>query len=59
MAIDKLYRRQEVEEMTGLSRSTIYHLMDKGEFLRPVKITGKCVAWPESYIKSWIDNLQE
>ncbi len=52
--IERHYRRREVEAVTGLSRSTIYHLLSRGEFPRPVKITAKAVAWPESAIAGWL-----
>lgn len=51
----KHLRRRAVEEITGLSRSTIYALMSKGSFPRPVKLTGKAVAWPESAITDWLE----
>lgn len=51
---EKHLRRRAVEEITGLSRSTIYSMMDRGEFPRPIKITGKAVAWPESAIAEWL-----
>lgn len=51
---EKHYRRRAVEEITGLSRSTIYDLMAKGQFPRPVKLTAKAVAWPESAITDWL-----
>jgi prophage regulatory protein len=47
-------RRPAVEAMTGLARSTIYDLIARGEFPRPVKLTGKAVAWPESAIADWL-----
>lgn len=50
----KHLRRRAVEEITGLSRSTIYDLMSKGQFPRPVKLTEKAVAWPESAIANWL-----
>lgn len=50
----KHLRRRAVEEITGLSRSTIYDLMGKGLFPRPVKLTGKAVAWPEGIIAEWL-----
>ena len=52
--LDRHYRRTDVEAITGLSRSTIYLMMSRGEFPRPVKITGKAVAWPESAIATWL-----
>jgi prophage regulatory protein len=52
----KYIRRPAVEELTGLSRSTIYDLMAKGAFPRPVRLTGKAVAWPESAIADWLSS---
>lgn len=46
----RVLRRPVVQEVTGLSRSTIYDLMGKGQFSRPVKLAGKAVGWPESAI---------
>ena len=51
---DKHLRRAAVQDLTGLSRSTIYDLMAKGQFPRPVRLTGKAVAWPESVIAEWL-----
>lgn len=47
-------RRRAVEDLTGLSRSTIYNMMAKGEFPRPVRLTERAVAWPESDIADWL-----
>jgi len=54
--IDKHLRRHIVEEITGLSRSTIYEKMSRGEFPRPVRIGRRAVAWPESAIAEWLAN---
>ena len=51
---DRYIRRPAVQDMTGLSRSTIYDLMAKGAFPRPVRLTAKAVAWPESAIAEWL-----
>ena len=51
---DKLHRRPAVEEITGLSRSTIYALMDDGEFPRPVRIGRRAVAWRDSDLSTWL-----
>ncbi|WP_371731819.1 helix-turn-helix transcriptional regulator [Ruegeria sp. HKCCA6707] len=57
--LEKHYRRTEVEEITGLSRSTIYDMMNRGEFPRPVRLTTKAVRWPESLIRGWLENRPE
>ncbi|UWQ90847.1 AlpA family transcriptional regulator [Rhodobacteraceae bacterium M382] len=49
-------RRPAVEAVTGLSRSSIYYMMDKGDFPRPVRIGKRAVAWPESAIADWLSN---
>ena len=47
-------RRPEVEKITALSRSTIYRLMDAGEFPKPIRLTKKAVAWSEADIFDWL-----
>ncbi|WP_151671881.1 helix-turn-helix transcriptional regulator [Nitrincola schmidtii] len=55
-----LLRRHAVEAEIGFSRSTIYRLMDKGEFPKPIRLTsgsasgkGGSVAWLKSDIEKW------
>lgn len=50
----QLLRLPSVLACTGLSRSTVYALMERGEFPRPIKITGKAVAWPQESIARWV-----
>ena len=47
-------RRPAVEAATGLSRSTIYAMMDSGDFPRPIRIGRRAVAWPESAVLTWL-----
>lgn len=49
-------RRPAVEAATGLSRSSIYDMMDKGEFPRPIRIGKRAVAWSENAISEWLSN---
>lgn len=49
-------RRTEVETLTSLSRSTIYRMMEIGDFPKPIKLTRKAVAWPEEQIVEWLNN---
>ncbi|UWQ14196.1 AlpA family phage regulatory protein [Aliiroseovarius sp. M344] len=53
----KLYRRTEVEALTGLSSTTLYDMMNRGDFPRPVRIAKRAVAWPESVLSEWFENL--
>lgn len=53
---EKHLRRRDVEALTGLSRSTIYDLMARGLFPRPVKLTARAIAWPEGRVADWLAN---
>ena len=35
---DRLLRRRQVEEITGMGRSSIYRLMQHGDFPPPVRV---------------------
>ena len=50
---DPLLRRPDVERETGLSRSTLYRMMDADEFPRPIRIGKRAVAWRSSAIDRW------
>lgn len=53
---DRLLRRREVERITGMSRSSIYRLMQEAEFPRPVRIGPAAVRWKASDITAWIES---
>ena len=59
MPITRFLRRPEVESRTGLSRSSIYALMDRGEFPRPRRIGKRAVAWDEADIEHWLSQRIE
>lgn len=50
----KFLRLPVVIERTGLSRSTIYEMMDRDEFPRPVKIGARAIAWPNERLEAWM-----
>lgn len=51
----RFIRRRAVENRTGLSRSTIYLMMQNGEFPKPVRIGNRAVAWLEGEVDDWIN----
>lgn len=53
---DRLLRLHDVQAATGLGRSTIYVLMKRKEFVPCVRITSRCVAWPESQVLQWVQD---
>src|SRR6516165_10016327 len=55
---DVLVRITDVCAITGLSVPTIYRLMGRESFPRPVKITSTARAWKLSEIMAWVDSRQ-
>ena len=53
---DRLLRRRQVEEITGLSRSSIYRLMRNGDFPVPVRVGPSAVRWKASDISAWLES---
>ena len=51
-----LIRLKKVEAKTGLKKSMVYDLMNKGEFPKSIKIGERAVAWIESEVDQWIQN---
>lgn len=52
--VEKHYRRKDLETLLGLSRSTLYNMMNDGTFPRPIRLGRKAVAWPHSAIEDWL-----
>lgn len=52
-----LIRLPEVIKRTGVSRTTIYRLINKKSFPSPIKISEKMIAFIESEVNDWIENL--
>lgn len=56
--VPTILRRTELEQRLGLSRSSIYKMMDDGEFPRPVKIGRRAVGWLVEDIENWFKAMQ-
>ncbi len=56
MATQNLLRLPQVERAVGYKRSTLYRLIQRGEFPRPISLSesGRASAWIESEINDWI-----
>lgn len=53
-AISRMIRLPQVQEQTGLTRSTIYDLIAAGSFPKQVKLSERCSAWVEAEVQNWI-----
>ncbi|MGH8396838.1 MAG: helix-turn-helix transcriptional regulator [Gammaproteobacteria bacterium] len=55
MTDDRIIRMPKVVDKTGYSPSTIYRLMDKGEFPKGLKLTENgAIGWLLSEVDEWI-----
>ena len=55
MTDDFVLRRPKVEKQVGLSRSTIYSLMQQGLFPHPIPLGPRSKGWLSSEISQWMD----
>ena len=51
-----IIRRQNVEARTGLSRSTIYRLMERADFPKSVPLGARSVGWFEDEVEQWLES---
>ena len=51
--MQRFLRRTDVQDFTGLPVSTLYELMDRGEFPKPIKLSARTVAWLENEVIEW------
>ena len=51
---NRLIRRTEVQDKTGLGASSIYAMMKQGKFPQCISLSERRVAWLESDIDQWI-----
>lgn len=50
----RILRRKQVQELTGLSRSTIYLRIAQGNFPKAISLGARAVGWLESEIEEWV-----
>lgn len=56
--MDRLLRRPDVQNVTGLSRSTLYAMIAEGTFPKPVRLGKRAVGWRASDIAAWLESLE-
>ncbi len=54
---NRIIKRPEVSDKTGISRSQIYSLIAEGKFPKQIRLGGgRASGWVESEIDQWIDD---
>ena len=49
-----ILRRRQVEERTGLSRSSIYLRVSQGNFPKAISLGARAVGWLDTEIDAWL-----
>ena len=53
-----ILRIKDVTRITGLSRSTIYLLIDRGQFPKQVRLGARAVGWREADVLAWLESRE-
>lgn len=56
--VEQILRRRQVELRIGVSRSSIYAWIGKGDFPAPVRLGARAVGWLESDVERWLAERQ-
>ena len=54
----RILRRGEVASLTGLSPATLYRLISRGAFPRPVQLGQRATGWSADEVEVWLDSRQ-
>lgn len=54
----QILRLQQVKQVVGLGRSSIYQMMGTGDFPRPVSLGLRAIGWRYGDIKAWLLSRQ-
>ena len=51
-----LLRLEQVQAITGLSRSSVYKLISESKFPASIALHGRAVAWDSQAVDAWIES---
>jgi prophage regulatory protein len=52
--MEQIMRMKDVVKKIGLCRATIYTIISRGEFPRPIRIGERATGWLESELEAWL-----
>ena len=52
----RLIKLEEVKNISGLGRTSIYMFMKEGQFPKSVSLGGRAVAWVEDEVFEWVQS---
>lgn len=54
--MDRILHQDEVLELLGIARMSLYRMRRAGKFPPHVEIGSQRIGWPESEIKAWVES---
>lgn len=54
---DGMSRLKDILPFLPFKKSKLYTLLDEGNFPKPYKLSGNCVAWKNADIHAYLDNI--
>ena len=51
----RIIRRHGLRQLTNLSLATIYRLIKRGDFPRPIRLSAQAVGWDINDVNAWIE----
>ena len=55
MQDNAIHRLPAVRQITGLGRTSIYRLIDAGQFPRPIPLGPRAVGWRADELSAWLE----
>ena len=55
MPTTQIVRRSALQSLTGLSMSTLYRLIARGEFPAQIRLSEQAVGWQLCSVEAWIE----
>lgn len=55
MTPTRIVRRRGLQTLTSLSPATLYRLISRGEFPRPIRLSSQAVGWDINDVQAWIE----
>ena len=56
--MDAILRLPDVVKITGVCRTVIYEMVQRGEFPKPVKLSVRSIGWRASEVDAWLSSLK-
>lgn len=49
----RIFRMRDLPDVTGLSRPTLYRMLSKGLFPKPITLYGAAKGWTAEMVQNW------